>query len=334
MWRNVECIHGVPLERNPRMSAQKSVRFRDRSLLSPDFPIRLLSYTLRRAGEFALRQGRRLECIRIPDRETRRLLASNKEFEGCFRGRRAFVVGNGPSLGHHDLTLLADEIVMVSNGFACHPILSQWQPFSLTLVDPLYFERWEEFRVEFERIRSNLRCLIFIPASAREVVIRHRLLPLERCRFVGHAGSMAYHDSWHPDLTQVIPGAQNVVLQLIASALYMGCDPIYLVGLDHDFLASPKKATHFSADYESDVKLDLYPSWEYIKLIRACELMWLGYENISKVAGCRGQRIINASQGGYLDVFPRADYRLLFETSKPDVTAKLVSGGSAQSAGM
>lgn len=275
-----------------------SVKSRSRSLVGPDLPIRLLSYALRRVGEYALLQGRRLECTRILDRPTRELLEANKEFEGCFRGRRAFVVGNGPSLRHHDLTPLSDEVVMVSNGFACHPILSQWQPFSLTLIDPLYFERWEEFRVEFERMRSNLRCLFFIPASARETVIRHRLLPIERCKFVSHAGSMAYMKSWVPDLTRVTPGAQNVTLQLIVSALYMGCDPIYLIGLDHDFLATPKKATHFSDDYESDVKIGLYPSWEYIKLIRACELMWLGYESIAKVAARRGQRIINASNGG------------------------------------
>jgi hypothetical protein len=281
-------------------------------IVNADLPLRLIAYSLRKAGEFALRHGRRLDCTRFLDRESSALLAANREFEGCFKGRRAFVVGNGPSLRHHDLANLEKEVVMVSNGFACHPILSHWQPFSLTLIDPLYFDRWEEFRGEFERMRKHLRCLFFIPTTAREVVVRHGLLPIERCRFVSHAGSMAYHDTWVPDLTRVMPGAQNVTLQLIASALYMGCDPIYLIGLDHDFLATPKKATHFSDNYESDVTIPLYPSWEYIKLIRACELMWLGYENISKVAARRGQGIINASHGGFLDVFPRADYPRLF----------------------
>ena len=39
-----------------------------------------------------------------------------KNLEGAFKGKRVFIVGNGPSLNKHDLSLLKDEYSIAVNG--------------------------------------------------------------------------------------------------------------------------------------------------------------------------------------------------------------------------
>jgi len=280
--------------------------------LRRDAPVRALEVSLRSAGAWLLQCSRQLDGIRCLDGETRRLLERNRSFHNQHRGRRAFVLGNGPSLNCHDLGVLKDEVVLVSNGFACHPILQAWQPQALGLSDPLYFEHPDEFAGEFARMRERLHCDFFAPIAAREVIAARGFLPLDRCYFHYGHGSMAEHRSWTLDLTRPMPSGQTVTLLLICIALYLGCDPVYLVGMDHDFLASPKKQTHFSEDYESGVNVPTYTSFGYRQLMEACALMWRGYENVARVAAQSGQRIFNASEGGFLDVFPRVGYRQLF----------------------
>lgn len=280
--------------------------------LRPDAPVRAAEVALRNAGAFLLRCSHKVDSIRFLSGQTLGLLDRNRKFHNRHQGRRAFVLGNGPSLNRHDLGLLKSEVVLVSNGFACHPILQSWQPEVLGLCDPLYFEHPDEFAGEFKKMRERLRCDFFAPIAAREVISERGLLPLERCYYHYGYGSMADHPLWTLDLARPMPSGQTVTLLLICIALYMGCDPVYLLGMDHDFLASPKKQTHFSEDYEFGVNVPMYPSMSYLELMDACRLMWRGYEHVKRVASQRGQRVFNASEGGFLDVIPRVEYTKLF----------------------
>lgn len=289
----------------------------NRKVLRPDLPIQAAKVLFRKLGAGALNISYKLDCCRYVDTYSRALIKKNAKFKDCFRGKRAFVVGNGPSLARHNLELLKDELVLVSNGFACHPILKSWQPFAITLADPLYFEKWQEFGDEYAKMRSNLDCNYFLPVSGHRCVVENVLLPPDKCHYYFPAGSMAHQSDWDVDLTIPMPAGQNVTHQIISQALYMGCGPIYLIGMDHDFLASPKKATHFSKEYEANLKLDLYPTWSYLKLIEANKLMWEGYYNLKRVASRRGQQVLNASIGGFLDVFPRVNYKELFDSNLP-----------------
>src|SRR5690349_18838408 len=60
-------------------------------------------------------QGNRLR------REFGSLLKRNEVFRNLHKGRRCFIIGNGPSIKDQDLSPLANEITLVTNSFHVHP---------------------------------------------------------------------------------------------------------------------------------------------------------------------------------------------------------------------
>ncbi len=273
---------------------------------------------LRTASAKAIDTACRLDSRVLLTREEKELLARNRRFCDQHKGRRAFVLGNGPSLNQLCLDHLEKEVVFAVNGFACHPIIDTWQPAALALADPLYFEKHEAYAGEFQLMRAKLpTSVFFLPLVFHQIVSKFRLLPAERCFYASLNGNMAYHRRVSVDLTGSVPGGQTVTLFAIQAALYMGCNPIYLIGMDHDFLANPKSATHFSSSYESTVEKEYqdqhrFTNWNYLDLIHAVGRMFQGYVNIRRVAEARGQKVFNATAGGFLDVFPRVDFDQLF----------------------
>ena len=45
----------------------------------------------------------------------KKFLRKNIEYKDKYKGKRCFIIGNGPSLKKHDLTLLKDEFVLTVN---------------------------------------------------------------------------------------------------------------------------------------------------------------------------------------------------------------------------
>lgn len=276
------------------------------------------SRALRRMAALFIQAASRIESTPVLLPPERDILQRNGKFRDAFIGKRAFVIGNGPSLNHHDLHLLRDEIVFAVNGFACHPIVDHWRPYALCLADPAYFRRSDVYIHEFEQMRSRLpETLFFAPLIARNTILKNTLLPERSTFYCSLNGNLADYKHFELDLTAPLPGVQTVSLLAIMVALYAGCDPVYLIGMDHDFLASPKTQTHFSPDYESAAARAgadqyLFTSWSYLNLTNAVAQMFRGYYNLHSVARSRGQHIFNATHGGFLDVFPRRDFAALF----------------------
>jgi hypothetical protein len=121
------------------------------------------------------------------------------------------------------------------------------------------------------------------------------------------AGNLADDLSWRPDLTRVVPGVRTVVQLAMMGAMFMGCSQICLLGMDHDWLSHSGAHTAFyqGAAMPNESTID---DWKYKDLMEAVLIMWRGYESIKRVAESRGVEIINATRGGFLDVFKRAEY--------------------------
>ncbi len=255
----------------------------------------------------------RLENRPLLPASEKALLQRNRELAGRYQGRRAFVIGNGPSLGKQDVSKLDGELFFVSNGFWRHSMLEKLQPVSLALCDPAYFDGARKWDAEFEGIRQGIRQGLFlVPRVARPTIRQRNLLPEDRTYYCDFFGSMAQRRNFVADLTQPLPNCQTVTLFSIVIALHMGCNPIYLLGMDHDFLVTPTQATHFYQDDTEPASDDCYEEWPYDRLMEAVLNMWKGYRNLKAVAEANGKQIINASEGGFLDVFPRVSFESLF----------------------
>jgi len=253
--------------------------------------------------------------------EDKALLAGNRVFRDCHRDQRCFVIGNGPSLRRQDLSLLTNELTFVMSGFWKHPVVRQWQPTYYFFADPMFFDGSEPMRKFFSDLRSQIHSTkFFVPLSSKEIIQKISLLPLEKTYFVAVRGMLEGRVSYNglsgrPDLARFVPGVFTVAQLALMAAIYMGCSPIYLLGLDHDWLAHRGMDRHFynGKTIENHPKAhgDLN-RLSYKTDAQGVVDIWNGYEYFSKVSKQEGIEIFNATDGGFLDVFERVCYRSLF----------------------
>jgi hypothetical protein len=241
------------------------------------------------------------------------LIKRNEIFRDRHKEQRCFVIGNGPSLKHQDLSPLKNELTLVTNSFYLHPIIGEsWQPDYYFLSDPQYFGGEVDLK-EFSNLTAHIQAApFFVPHYARDFLLETAALPAERTYYVAAFGGA--EDIWRakPDLARVMPGAQTVVQLAIMAAMYMGCSPIYLLGLDHDWLAHGGEHLNFYSGQDVDTQPDgNLPGWTYEDMMNAMLTMWSVYKMLHRMGQSEGIEIINATRGGFLDVFPRGDYEHL-----------------------
>jgi hypothetical protein len=260
----------------------------------------------------------------------RHLLTPNAELHGRHGGERCFVIGNGPSLARQDLSHLAGEITFCVNSFWKHPIVERWAPTYYCLADPDFFDGSEPNRRFFADLRQACpSSTLLLPLQAHRLVAEQGLVPASHVRYVAFAGQLRDGLRAVPDLTRAVPGVINVTLLAILTALYAGCSRIYLLGLDHDWLAHRGVAGHFHGgavveNHETAAFTDL-AQMKYKKVMQAQLDLWNSYEALGAMAERMGARILNATDGGFLDVFPRARYEDVVAATTAPPAARLRS---------
>jgi hypothetical protein len=238
------------------------------------------------------------------------LLKRNEVFRDCHKGRRCFVIGNGPSLREQDLAPLANEITFVVNSFHLHPIINEsWQPKYYCLSDPAYFDGREPVESIRDIVSKIPAAPFFVPHYAYDFIQKTDVLPQDRTYYVGMCSGK--EDEWSelPDFTLTTPGVQTVVQLAIMAAMFMGCSTIYLMGLDHDYLSHGGVPINFySKEDVKDQPQGNVGDWDYKSLMIAMTTIWRVYDMHQRIAREHGIKIINCTRGGFLDVFPRANY--------------------------
>jgi hypothetical protein len=225
-----------------------------------------------------------------------------RDLRGRYQGRRAFIIGNGPSLKETDLSRLRDEYTFGLNRvFLMFPKLG-FSTSCLVSVNDLVIEQsasqMEQLGIpQFFSWHSRRYCSVgrgtqdtptFLyttyesPAFAKDVRGR-----------VWEGATVTY-----------------VALQL---AFHMGFQQVALVGVDHNFASKGKANTtvvsggedrdHFSPEYFGKGF-----RWQLPDL----ETSEIAYTMAREAFHKAGREVIDATVGGRLRVFPKVDYGSLF----------------------
>lgn len=260
-----------------------------------------------------MRQWRRRQVIRRRFRtrvttNDRRILALNAALKCRHANERCFVIGNGPSLAQLDLTTLAGDISIGMNSIACHPDISTWSPTYYCRAEPGAAYNTPAKLESIRSLTEKLSCEgYFFPFDARTAIEQQDVLPRARTYYFK---SIVDLTEWpvdtHPlDLTDGMPYVGNTAQFAILLAMYLGANPIILLGMDHDFLAHRSINRHFYAADARDVggsdDLRIYP---YRKMMADTLREWQRYEVILAMARQQGTTILNATRDSFLDVFP------------------------------
>jgi hypothetical protein len=170
-------------------------------------------------------------------KELRKELGKTKELRNKHINERCFIVGNGPSLKHHDLTKLTDECVFTVNYMMKSDYFKTLNSEYHLFFDPIVFgldPKIKEDKVKIDMIastfKSNPNMTYVIPYRRRENFIK--LFPNHKFKFIYNYKTFTPQQKRTSHLHRITPGFQNVIIYAINTAIYMGFKEIYLIGVD------------------------------------------------------------------------------------------------------
>ncbi len=222
-------------------------------------------------------------------------------------GQRAFLLGNGPSLNECDLDLLRDEITIATNGIF---LLQRQRGFTPTyyVVEDIFVaedraDQINAFRGPTKFFSYGLdHCL----RGGRDTIWTNVIHRYGGYEGFPHFSTDALRRMWAGGTVSYI------CMQL---AWYLGVQQLVLVGFDHSYVKPEHTTTdgddwtsggddpnHFDAGYFGEGY-----RWHDPMVDR----MEQAYRRARGMFEAHDRRIVNATEGGHLEVFPRAAFASL-----------------------
>jgi hypothetical protein len=222
-------------------------------------------------------------------------------------GRRAFVIGNGPSLRQTDVTKLAGEITIGSNGIFLLTEENGFRPTFYTVEDSLVAED-----------RAAAIC---------QYSGTTKIVPLDLSRWVRRDRDTIYVNflrypptfpRFSPTFEQYAYWGGTVTFLNLQLAYFLGIREVYLIGVDHNY-QSPAKFDDVNGTVITSRSVDLnhfHPDYfgpGYRWHDPQVQRMETAYREAKRFFNAHGGMIYNATMGGQLEVFPRVEFRRVLE---------------------
>lgn len=231
--------------------------------------------------------------------------------------RRAFIIGNGPSLNDTDLSLLRDEVTFCMNGFFLKMPELDWVPTFHVVEDHLVAED-----------RASAINHLTGPIKLYPAYLRYCIEEGRDTIFFNHLPRISYPHTFDfsTEADKVTYTGCTVTFTCMQLAHWLGFEEIYLIGVDASYkIPADAQVTsdygtstidmasddpnHFDPDYFG--KGYRWHDPQVDKMIEA-------YAVARDVCDAAGRPIKNATKGGQLEVFERVRYEDLFRTpSRP-----------------
>lgn len=229
----------------------------------------------------------------------RRTRARLGALRGRYAGRRCWVLANGPSLLKTDVRLLRDEVTIGSNALFLIYDQMGYQPTFLTVEDPLVAEDRAE---ALNALRGSTK--IFPHDLARFLTPDADTV---YCNFVRvYPGFPRFSDCFE----RIVYWGGTVSMMNLQLAVHLGCNPVYLVGFDHNYRVPADLASDVITSDADDVN-HVHPDY-FGKGYRwhdpVVSRMEEGYRVARAFCDARGVRVLNATAGGKLEVFERIPF--------------------------
>jgi hypothetical protein len=214
------------------------------------------------------------------------------------KGKRAFIIGNGPSLNQMDLSLLKNEYTFGANRIYLLFPRAGFQATYLCCVNPTVTEQFgAELSAQPMPKFLGWRCKDHVPFTSDTIL----LAPPSRT------------PSFSVKPTHTLWEGATVTYVAMQLAFYMGFSEVILIGVDHNFVdkgdphtkivSQADDANHFDPNYWGKGV-----AWNLPDL----ETSETAYAVAKAQYAAHGRRIVDATVGGKLTVFPKVDYASLF----------------------
>ncbi len=226
-----------------------------------------------------------------------------KQIRNIHKGKRCFIMANGPSLAKMDLSALKNEITMSMN--RAYLLYEDWG------FTPSYYVCINELVLEqFADDISNLELPRFVNFNRRGYF--NNYLNDDKLMFLRFGFKL--NDEFNGDVTQTISSGGTVTFACLQLAYYMGFDEVVIIGMDHNFVEKgrPNKTEVRKTERdESHCHPDYFPKgikWQLPDLYRS----ELAYKMARQAYEDDGRRIVDATVEGKCDVFEKMNFSSMF----------------------
>ena len=221
--------------------------------------------------------------------------------------KRAFIIGNGPSLREEDLMMLKNEITFSANKIYLAFETIDWRPSYYFVVDKLVFSQ------NYQKIKE-LKVQKLFSIDMIELAPK-----IDNAVYFNLVEKDSVHKipTFHANPIKGIHKGDTVVYAMTEFAVYMGITELYFIGMDFNFIVNQDSSqcdtrqtvcngeiNHFHKDYRKVGEKWNKPNMpglqkSFFKIREYCE------ENNIKV--------YNATRGGKLEILDRIDLDSLFQ---------------------
>lgn len=252
-----------------------------------------------------------------------RLMISDKasqakwmKLKNKFKGKRVFLIGNGPSLNKTPLYLLKDEYIMCFNRF--HIMLERlnWQPNFYATVDNLVLSDMVD---EIDDVLLKTEYVFLPDVHFRGQQYYKKIGDREKIYWL----KQVFGQGFSAELPKVYPGG-SVIYEGFQILNYLGFKDIYFLGVDmnfkiHDTAKSISSnetdiisqgdddPNHFDPRYFGKNKRYHQPEEYIVKYIIQ------NLEYLSKVMSKHNMNIVNVGYDSKVSCFPKKNFEDLFE---------------------
>jgi len=233
------------------------------------------------------------------------LLKDKHKNEPCF------VIGNGPSINKMDLNHLKDKVTIACNSFYLKYGEIEFTPTYYTVEDPLPAI---DNQVEINNLNGSIKV---IPYDLKEIITpKQDVIYLNFLRSYLRPSNKNF-PRFSFDVDNVVYWGGTVIYMNIQLARYLGCNPIYLIGIDLDYKIpkNVKKRGHVLTSTDDDPN-HFHPGyfgrgkkWHLPEVERMQKSFTHAYEVLRE----DNTQLINGTAGGNLKNIPRVDFAEIFQ---------------------
>jgi hypothetical protein len=252
-------------------------------------------------------------------------LRENRALKGRHVGEeRCFIIGNGPSLKDMDLKPLADEYTIAANSFYKHPDAGAINLDYLCINDPHFMQDEPRSVSWHQTITSKLpTASLILNEAALPLVTAYHLYPGQEVHYVRSGPWTHRATSINLDLSLPLNiGMTTGSSVAIPLALCLGFREIYLIGFDCNWLADTSASYHFYQTHEHFPEFDSVVKdsrgFSYEDELRSALREFESHRLLRQKAKSLGARIVNATEGGFLDVYERREFAECFSEDTKD----------------
>tara|TARA_Y100001970_G_scaffold246015_1_gene313524 strand:- start:6556 stop:7344 length:789 start_codon:yes stop_codon:yes gene_type:complete len=232
---------------------------------------------------------------------SRKILKQNLAFKDKYKDEDVFIIGNGPSLDLNYFDTLKDKNLITMNDFHKSDFSKSLKIIAHCSGEPHSSNAWTDPSDMIENVNADSFWFnIFDYKKMSGINTIYKDINYVNPGFESTAFSKKI------ELDKTCFGYETSAQLAIQVAIYMGFKNIYLLGFDHDWLASPQYSKHFYSDAKQDN--DMIHQKSYLELISMCHRIWSIYFNLKVCAELKSAKIYNLSKNSFLDVFPVLDF--------------------------